>query len=248
MDRGKAMFEDSLMESSNRIKAKSSYWSMVSLLLNGGALIAVTLFPLLHPGALPTDVIAPLLVAPTPPPPTPPAPQTPKVQTKPETLTKELQAPSKIPKESKLVKEAAIPPAMDGVKGIEGIENGTPGGMSTIIDGIGTGPPQIKKHTSGLSIPSVNISSGVMAGNLVDRAVPQYPAIARAARIQGVVVLQATISTTGLIKNLRVITGPPMLQQAAMDAVRSWRYRPYLLNGSPVEVETTINVVFNLGE
>ncbi len=87
-----------------------------------------------------------------------------------------------------------------------------------------------------------------MAGNLARKNDPQYPAIAKAARIQGIVVLQATISQNGLIQNLRVISGPPMLQQAAMDAVRSWRYKPYLLNGEPVEVETTINVVFNLGE
>jgi protein TonB len=59
--------------------------------------------------------------------------------------------------------------------------------------------------------------------------------------------LQATISKSGSIENLRVISGPPMLQQAALDAVRSWRYKPYLLNGDPVEVETTVNVVFNLG-
>jgi len=59
--------------------------------------------------------------------------------------------------------------------------------------------------------------------------------------------LQATISKVGSIQNLRVISGPPMLQQAALDAVRSWRYKPYLLNGDPVEVETTVNVVFNLG-
>jgi len=61
------------------------------------------------------------------------------------------------------------------------------------------------------------------------------------------VVLQATISKTGTIENLRVISGPAMLQQSAMDAVKSWRYRPYLLNNDPVEVETTVNVVFSLG-
>jgi len=76
--------------------------------------------------------------------------------------------------------------------------------------------------------------------------VPQYPAIAKAARIQGTVVLQATISKTGEIENLRVVSGPPMLQQSAMDAVRTWRYRPYLLNNEPVEVDTTVNVIFNL--
>jgi protein TonB len=133
---------------------------------------------------------------------------------------------------------------MDGVKGLEGPENGAPGSMGAIIDGIGTGPPTVIKQAP----KTLSISSGVMAGSLLDKTLPQYPAIARAARIQGVVVLQATISTTGLIKNLRVLSGPPMLQQAAMDAVRSWRYKPYLLNGNPVEVETTINVVFNLGE
>jgi periplasmic protein TonB len=133
---------------------------------------------------------------------------------------------------------------MDDVKGVEGLENGTPGGMSTIMDGIGTGTPRVVKRAS----RSLTISSGVMLGNLLDNTMPQYPAIARAARIQGVVVLQATVSTSGLIKNLRVMSGPPMLQQAAMDAVRSWRYKPYLLNGNPVEVETTISVVFNLGE
>jgi protein TonB len=74
-----------------------------------------------------------------------------------------------------------------------------------------------------------------------------YPPIAKAARVQGTVVLQATISKTGTIEGLHVISGPAMLQQAAMDAVRSWRYRPYLLNGDPVEVETTVNVVFTLG-
>ncbi len=87
-----------------------------------------------------------------------------------------------------------------------------------------------------------------MAGNLLEQTVPQYPAIAKATRTQGTVVMQATISKAGLIENLRVISGPPLLQQAAVDAVRSWRYKPYLLNGEPVEVETTVNVVFNLGE
>jgi len=86
-----------------------------------------------------------------------------------------------------------------------------------------------------------------MQGNLLVKTMPQYPAIAKAARIQGTVVLQATISKNGTIENLHVVSGPPMLQQAAMDAVRSWRYKPYLLNGDPVEVETQVNVVFNLG-
>ncbi len=128
---------------------------------------------------------------------------------------------------------------------MEDLSSGIPGGIGTIIDSVGTGRPAVVKPKAPISL---NVSSGVMAGNLLAKTLPQYPAIAKAARIQGIVVLQATISKSGSIQNLRVISGPPMLQQAAMDAVRSWRYKPYLLNGEPVEVETTINVVFNLGE
>ena len=93
----------------------------------------------------------------------------------------------------------------------------------------------------------VNISGGVAAGMLLQKTVPLYPPIAKAARVSGTVVLQATISKTGTIENLHVISGPAMLQQSAMDAVRQWRYRPYLLNNDPVEVETTVNVIFTLG-
>ena len=93
----------------------------------------------------------------------------------------------------------------------------------------------------------IAVSAGVIAGNKLGGMTPQYPAIAKAARIQGTVVLQATISKSGTIENLHVLSGPPMLQQAAMEAVKTWRYRPYLLNGEPVEVETQVNVIFTLG-
>jgi protein TonB len=82
---------------------------------------------------------------------------------------------------------------------------------------------------------------------LIQKTQPIYPPIAKAARVSGTVVLQATISKTGSIENLHVVNGPAMLQQAAMDAVRTWRYKPYLLNNEPVEVETTVNVIFTLG-
>jgi protein TonB len=85
-----------------------------------------------------------------------------------------------------------------------------------------------------------------MEGMLVHKVIPTYPAIGRAVRAQGTIQLQATISRDGTIENLRVVGGPPLLQQAAVDAVKQWRYRPYLLNGEPVEVETTINVDFKL--
>jgi len=84
-------------------------------------------------------------------------------------------------------------------------------------------------------------------GDLIRKVQPAYPALARSARIQGTVVLQAVIGKQGTIEDLRVLTGHPMLAPAAIDAVRQWRYRPYVLNGEPVEVETQITVNFSLG-
>jgi protein TonB len=235
------MFEDALMESSNGIKTKSKYWSSLALAINCGVLIALIIWPLWHPEALPAQIMATLLVAPPPP---PQAPQ-PRMQVRSERLDNELQAPSKIPKEIRIVKEPVAPPPTLGAVGMESVTDGTRSdAMNAVFIGIGAGHASV-----GRAAPpqKVSISSGVMAGNLLDKVTPQYPAIAKAARIQGTVVLQATISKAGTIQNLRVISGPPMLQQAALDAVRSWRYKPYLLNQEPVEVETTVNVVFNLG-
>jgi periplasmic protein TonB len=89
--------------------------------------------------------------------------------------------------------------------------------------------------------------SHMSEGNLIHKVQPAYPALARAARIQGAVVLQAVISKQGTIENLVVLSGHPMLAPAALDAVRQWRYRPYILNAEPVEVETQITVNFSLG-
>jgi protein TonB len=93
----------------------------------------------------------------------------------------------------------------------------------------------------------IQVSGGVSQGFLIQQVRPAYPAPAIAARVQGPVVLNALISRGGTIENLRLVSGHPMLVQAALEAVRQWRYRPYLLNGEPVEVETQITVNFTLG-
>jgi protein TonB len=116
------------------------------------------------------------------------------------------------------------------------------GGAGAIGGLFGAGAP-----ASG-GLKKVNISAGVAAGMITKKVVPVYPAVAKAARIQGVVVLQSTITKTGEVDQLRVVGGPPLLQGAALDAVKQWRYKPYVLNGEPVEVETTVNVIFSLGE
>jgi protein TonB len=92
------------------------------------------------------------------------------------------------------------------------------------------------------------VSGGVMAGNLLKRVAPVYPPDAKAGRIQGTVVLQVMISATGEVTSAAAISGPPPLRQSAVDSVKQWQYRPYLLNGQPVEVRSLVNVVYSLGD
>jgi protein TonB len=89
--------------------------------------------------------------------------------------------------------------------------------------------------------------SRIMDGSLIHRVQPDYPILAKQSRIQGPVQIAALISRTGTIENLQVVSGHPMLVSAALNAVKQWRYRPYILNGEPIEVETKITVIFSLG-
>jgi TonB family protein len=109
---------------------------------------------------------------------------------------------------------------------------------------------EMTQRTRVLAAPprKINISAGVAVGMLESKVDPVYPEEARAARVSGTVVLQATINTQGMVEEVRVVSGPAMLQQAALDAVKQWRYRPYLLNSTPVQVQTTVNVIFSMSE
>ena len=241
------MFEDSTFESGGRIKSKSKYWMMVTFITNGSIILLLILIPLIYPEALPKAAMQMALVAPPPPPPPPPPPAPPEavhvVHVQSEMMNNQLTAPTRIPHDIKMVSEKEAPPTSSfGVAGMEGLGGGSVGGTMGGIFG-GQAAPKVKAEAP----KKVNISGGVAQGMLLQKTVPVYPPIAKAARVQGTVVLQATISKTGAIENLRVVSGPAMLQQAALDAVRSWRYRPYLLNNEPVEVETTVNVIFTLG-
>lgn len=120
-----------------------------------------------------------------------------------------------------------------------------PGTDSALFSRLGTTSPQVVKPA--LPKGPLHISSGVAAGQLLAPIQPVYPAIARAARIEGTVVVQAVISTNGRIENLHIVSGPPMLQSAAVEAIERAQYRPFMLNGEPVAVETTINIVFRMG-
>jgi len=160
-------------------------------------------------------------------------------------LNGQLRTPTKIPEKVAMIKEEAAPPPMTTAGVIGGVPGGVPGGsLGGVMGGIiGGTPVAVPKQ----AIPNrVRVSAGVQQGNLISQVKPTYPAIAKSARIQGAVVLQAEISKQGTIENLRVISGHPMLVQNALDAVKQWRYKPYLLNGEPVPVETTVTVNFTL--
>ena len=149
-----------------------------------------------------------------------------------------------------MIREDEAPPALSSGGVIGGVPGGIPGGqLGGVIGGIISSTSTLSSVPK-LAIPAapkrIKISQGVTRGSLIQKIEPGYPFIARTARIQGQVVLEAIISKTGEIQNLVLVSGHPMLVPAAIEAVRQWRYRPFLLNGEPVEVETTITVTFQL--
>jgi protein TonB len=155
----------------------------------------------------------------------------------------QLRTPTKIPKKVEIVKEEEAPPPMNaGVVG--GVPGGVPGGsmggvMGSIIGGTPTAVPKV-------AVQRVRVSQGVTQGMVIHRVQPTYPPLARTARVQGAVQLAAVIGKDGAVQNLHVLSGHPLLTQAALDAVKQWRYKPYILNGEPVEVDTQITVNFTL--
>lgn len=237
------MFEDSTFESAHRIRTRSRGWSLAALAFNGAILAALIVIPLIYPEALPQHFVSSMITAPPPPPAAPrPVPQQPRAEafhgTR-EFVDLRLTAPTRIPTtiNRNIVERAPGNGDLISMDNGNDVIGASPFGNSTYKP-----PVVVRQEPRG----PMTISRGVAEGMLLQKVVPHYPPIAVASRLQGTVVLQAVISKNGAIENLRVVSGSPMLQQAAIDAVSQWRYRPYLLNGQPVDVETTINVVFNL--
>jgi protein TonB len=238
------MFEDSLMESGGRIKTNQKWTGLVSTLVQLGLVGFLVLLPLIFTEALPKGQLTTWLVAPPPPPPPPPpaAPQIQHVQKVSEIVDGALRTPNKIPKKIQMIKEEEAPAPNTGVTGgvVGGVPGGSAGGVIGGIIGSAAPPPKVAAPQK------LRVSSGVAEGNKIHDVTPTYPQMARVAHIQGDVLLQATISKTGIIENLRGVSGHPILIQAAMEAVKQWKYKPYILNGEPVEVETTIKVQFHM--
>jgi periplasmic protein TonB len=243
------MFEDSLIESGNRFKVKRQLsTTILSFALQIGLIFVLILIPLIYTDALPKQQLMTFLVAPPPPPPPPPPPaaapvKVVKIQS--EMTNGQLRTPTKIPKKIEMIKEEEAPPDMGAVGVVGGVPGGVPGGSTGGVMGgiLSSQPVAVPK----VAAPQrVRVSSGVSTGLLIKKVTPNYPPLARQARIQGKVLLQAEISKEGTIQNLQLISGHAMLAPAAIEAVRQWRYKPYLLNGEPVAVETQVEVNFSL--
>jgi protein TonB len=237
------MFEDSTFESAGRIRTRSRRWMIAAFTFNASILLALVLVPLIYLEALPRQFQTILITV-------PPAPHVQEQQPKPVAQTarpaSELDhgvaiAPPSIPHTIFMARGPEPPPLANPTE--DG--SGTPGGIGD-KSGLFTAEPRQRVVHQPPSGP-MNVPSRVEEGLLIHKTIPVYPPIAIAARMQGTVVLAASISKGGAIENLRVVSGPAMLQQSALDAVQSWRYKPYILDGQPVEVETTVNVVFTLG-
>jgi periplasmic protein TonB len=243
------MFEDSLIESGGRLKTKRGMTSLISFIIQIGIIIVMILVPLIFTEALPRTQLMTFLVAPPPPPPPPPPAAAPVkvvkvIQT--DIVNGQLRTPTKIPQKVQMIKEdEAPPPVMASTGVVGGVPGGVPGGsMGGVIGSVLSSTPTVAPK---IATPQrVRVSSGVQSGLLVRKVNPTYPPLARQARIQGVVILQAQISKEGNIENLQLISGHPMLAPAAIEAVKQWKYKPYLLNGEPVEVETQVQVNFTL--
>ncbi len=242
------MFEDSLLESGGRLKTKRGRTTTFAIILEIIAIGIMVLIPLIFTEALPKQQLMTFLVAPPPPPPPPPPPAAvvhvvKQIQT--DIVNGALRTPTKIPQKIQMIKEDEAPPAMASSGVVGGVPGGIPGGqMGGVIGGIISSTP--------VAVPKVamptrqRVSSGVISGLLVHRVQPAYPPLARQARISGTVVLHAIIGKDGSIENLTLISGHPMLAPAAIEAIKQWKYKPYLLNGEPVEVDTEVSFNFTL--
>ncbi len=236
------MFEDSLVESTGRIRTRSKYFALGSFALQALLVTALAFYPLLHPATLPKQALTMLLTAPPVPPSPASLPQHAAAPAHPQAIMIDnpLAAPIRIPQPVEMDGNDVPPSAVD--TGFAKTGAGTDSGLFSTL---ASTPTPVVKPASPKG--PVHVSSGVATGQLLTPIQPLYPAIARAARIQGTVVVQAVISKEGMIEHLRVVSGPPMLQSAATEAIQRARYRPFMLNGEPVAVETTISVVFTMG-
>jgi periplasmic protein TonB len=240
----KRLFEDLIDSDRVAHTTQQSKTLPISLALHVFAAAVVVIVPLLAADQLPEPASAvkaffvePMSAPPPPPPPPPPAPraaQAPKVAPKPVTPETAFVAPVEVPQEIKPEESLDLGVGVEG-----GVEGGVPGGVvGGVVGGLPDAPPPPQQ--------AVRVGGQIKEPKRLKYVQPVYPDIARQARVQGIVILECTISPQGKVTNVSVLRGIPLLDQAAVDAVKQWVYTPTLLNGVPVPVIMTVTVNFKL--
>ena len=246
-------FKSSMIEL-NRMKSGSRALDIVISLLVNLAVLSAPVFA----GLYFTDTLnlkqfaSTFLVAPPPPPPPPPAPtmavKAPPVHRVFESSGK-LLAPTAIPKNVAEIKEAPLQPDADGFGGVPGgVAGGSMGGViGGVIGGVNTtaAPPAPKEMKSK---GPVRVGGRVRPPQVIHRVEPKYPPLARQSHLQGVVVIDAVLDEEGNVVEMKLVSGPPLLIQAALDAVHQWKYEPTYLNDIPTAVQMNVTVSFTLAQ
>ena len=240
------MFEDSLLESAHRFRTRRGATTAFSVVLQSAVLGALVLLPLIYTEALPRFQMLGTLPPPPPPPAAPPHTRVEPHQSR--AVVSELNdgrlvVPLAVPQHARRIEDPA-PPDTTAV----GVPWGVPGStgpadpnsvLRSVLSTHDAAPPEPR-------VERLPVSRGVTEGHLIRRVEPEYPLLARNGRIEGDVVLRAVIGRDGTIQNLEVVSGHPFLARAALDAVRQWRYQPFLLSGRAIEVDTQVLVRFRL--
>jgi protein TonB len=237
------MFEDSTFESQGRIHTRSKRWMVAALGFNGSILAALVLIPLIFPSMLPLHSMRYFVT-------TPEAPKAaptlvhrasiPASASAARNILDPLLFPRRIPPSIIITSDPGPGDEIAMTSGGPDRGDGIPGGVGDDTFRRIT-PIVVRAEPNVMRVPA-----RIEEGMIVSRTIPSYPIIAKTMGVQGTVVLAATISKVGTIENLRVVSGPVALQRAALDAVKTWRYKPYVLDGQPVEVETSVDVVFRI--
>jgi periplasmic protein TonB len=228
-----------------RVRSRSRATLAISIIVHAVIVAAVVIVPLMATNVLPapaSGAVSFIVAQPMPPNPPPPAPPAaaPKIANA---------EPYPIEEPPPIVPEDPTPPAPAGDAVVGSIDLG-PSASPGFGPGIGVGkdvepPPAPAPVPAPLQKP-LRVSDGVRAPTKIRHVAPIYPQVALTARVSGRVVIDAVIGTDGAVRETRVLQGAPLLNQAALDAVRQWRYTPTLLNGQPVPVIMTVTVEFKL--
>jgi protein TonB len=239
------LFEDLIESDVVAHRTKQSYTLPVSIALHALVLLVVVVVPIITSDELPepTSAVKAFFVEPAapPPPPPPPPPPAPKAQVQPRAVA------TPVPTENKFTAPVEVPEEIRPEEGIDlGVEGGVPGGVEGgvpggVVGGVVGGLPDAPPPTQ-----AVRVGGQIKEPKQLKRVQPVYPDIAKQARVQGVVILECTISPQGKVTDVKVLRGIPLLDASAIDAVKQWVYTPTLLNGVPVPVIMTVTVNFKL--